>query len=116
MCNLYRRFTPGVAKEPAALTKKTSKREPFGFELLADTEFDPFQILKKKRILPSQLAPPRHDYKYTLDSYACRYQVGCGLLQEQPKDAKLSDGYWSRTQSAAERNNLTTERERFAVV
>ena len=65
---------------------------------------------------PPILAIPCYGNKYTLDTDACAYQVGCALLQEQPSGDRLPIGYWSRALTDAEKNYTTTEKECLAVV
>ena len=116
MCNVYRRFVQNFARIAAPLNQKLTKGMPFEFGLLTDTEYQAFEILKNKLMIPPILALPRHGYKYTLDTDACEYQVGCTLLQEQPSGDKHPVGYWSRSWTSAERNYSTTERECLAIV
>ncbi|CDF40922.1 unnamed protein product [Chondrus crispus] len=116
MCNVYRRFVKGFAKIAAPLNRKTGKNQPFEFEVLTDEEYEAFVELKKRLVSPPILALPRYGKKYTLDTDACAYQVGCALLQEQPDGDRLPIGYWSRALTDAERNYTTTEKECLAVV
>ena len=116
MCNVYRRFVKGFAKIAAPLNRKTGKDQPFEFEVLTDEEYEAFEELKKRLISPPILALPRYGKRYTLDTDACGYQVGCALLQEQPDGTRLPIGYWSRALSSAEKNYTTTEKECLAVV
>ena len=67
------------------------------------------------------MSPPifallRYGKKYTLDTDACAYQVGCALLQEQPSGERLPIGYWSRALTDAKKNYKTTEKEFLPVV
>ncbi|CDF38169.1 unnamed protein product [Chondrus crispus] len=116
MCNVYRRFVKGFAKIAAPLNRKTGKNQPFEFEVLTDEEYEAFVELKKRLVSPPILALPRYGKKYTLDTDACAYQVGCALLQEQPSGDRLPIGYWSRALTDAEKNYTTTEKECLAVV
>ena len=116
MCNVYRRFIKNFARIAAPLNRKLEKNQPFTFGTITGTDYEAFQELKTKLISPPILALPRHGYKYTLDTDACVYQVGCTLLQEQPNGDKLPVGYWSRSLTKAEKNYSATERECLAIV
>ena len=55
--------------------------EPYAIETVTDREYEAFQNLKEKLVRPHILALPRHWYHYTLDTDACKYQMGCALRQ-----------------------------------
>ena len=125
MCNLYLRFVQRFAKIAAPLIKKTGKNQPYEFEVLTayrrekdstDTEHAAFGELKRRLVSPPILAPPRNGWKYTLDTDACKHEVGFALLQEKPEGGTGPIGYWSRALTDAERNYTTTEKECLAVV
>ena len=116
MCNVYRRFIQGFTKIAAPLNKKTSKNQPYEFEILTDAEFAALEELKWRLVSPPVLALPRYGRKYTLDTDACGHQVGCALLQEQPEGDTRTMGYWSRALTEVERNYTTTEKKCLAVV
>lgn len=116
MCNVYRRFVPNFAKIATRLNRKTSTEHPFELGALTDSEYEAFAELKKRLVSPPVLAVPRHGYKYTLDTDACSYQVGCALLQDQSNGDRLPIGYWSLTFTDAERRYTTNEKECFAVI
>ena len=116
MCNVYRQFIKGFTKIAAPPNKKTGKNQPYEFEVLTDEEFAAFEELKRRLLSPPVLALPRYERKYTLDTDACRHQVGCALLQEQREGGTRPIGYWSRALTEAERNYTTTEKKCLAVV
>lgn len=70
-CSAYRLVVPGFANTAAPLNEKTGKWEPFGFELLTETEFDAFRDLKRKLVSPPLLVPLCDGYKYTLSTGRC---------------------------------------------
>ena len=113
---MYRRFIQGFAKIAAPLNKKTGKYQHYEFEILTDAELAAFEELKRRLVSPPVLVLPRYGRKYTLDTDACGHQVGCALLQQQPKGGTRPIRYWSRALTDAERNCTTIEKEYLAVV
>ena len=79
-------------------------------------QLDAFEKLRQKLLDPPILALPRADGRFTQDSDASNYQIGCTLLQDQPDGSKHPIGYWSRGQTSAEKNYSTTEQECLAIV
>jgi RNase H-like domain found in reverse transcriptase len=75
-----------------------------------------FEALRQKLLSPPVSALTRRDGHLWLDTDASDAQLRSCLLQEQPSGPALPLGYWSRTLSAAERNNSTTEKECLATV
>lgn len=67
-------------------------------------------------MVPPVLRLPRHELLYSVDTDACKYQIGCALLQTYPSGTRHLIGFWSRSLSPAERNYSSGERECLAVV
>ena len=116
MCNVYRRFVPNFARIAAPLNKRLKKGEPTQLGPLSEEELESYETLKTNLVTAPILALPREGYRFTLDTDACDYQVGCVLLQEQPNGDKHPIGYWSRGLNSAEKNYSTTEKECLAIV
>ena len=116
MYNVYRRFVKGFAKIAAPLNRMTGKNQPFEFEVLTDEGYEAFLGLKKRLVSPPLLSLPRYGKKYTLDTDACAYQVGCALLHEQPGGDRLPIGYLSCSLTNEEKNYTTTEKKCPAIV
>ena len=112
----YNLFVKSFAKIAAPLNQKRGKTQPLDFKVLTDEEYEAFVELKKRLVSPPILALPRYEKKYTLDTDACAYQVGCALLQGRPSGDCLPIGYWSRALKDVEKNCTTTENECLAVV
>ena len=116
MCNVYRRFIRDFTRIAHPLNQKVRKDAPQSWDALTDEETLSFNTLKRALLTAPILALPREGYKYTLDTDASEYQLGCCLLQEQPDGALHPIGYWSRALSQAERNYSSTEKECLALV
>ena len=83
MCNIYRRFTRDFTRIANPLNQKVRKDAPQSWETLRE-ETKAFNTLKRALLTAPILALPRQGYRYTLDTDASEYQLGCCLLQEQP--------------------------------
>ena len=106
MCNVYRRFVPNFARIAAPLSVRTGKNQPSEFQL-DEAGLEAFNTLREHLLNPPVLALPRYGEDYVLDTDACKYQVGCCLLQRQP-DTKLLHpvGYFSRTLTKEEKTTI----------
>ena len=106
----------GLRENSHSFKPEERENQPFEFEVHTDEEYEAFVELKKRLLSPPILALPRYGNTYTLDTDACKYQVGCVLLQEQLSGDCLPIEYWSRALTDAESNYTTTEKECLAVV
>lgn len=106
---------PNFARTAAPLIKRIATGQSFESELSVP-ELDAFYKLKEKLFSPPILAFPRQGYKYTLDTDAFKYQVGCTLLHDQSKRNRLPVSYWKLSSSESENNYNTTEKKYFAIV
>lgn len=115
MCNAYRRFVKDYAKGARQLLAMTSTNMSDPRPAVDKEQTQAFEELKHRLTRTPILALSRRNGKYTVDTDASASQDGSILLHEQPDGAYKPVGYWSRVLTPAERNNLTTERECFAV-
>ena len=116
MCNVYRRFIRDFTRIAHPLNQKVRKDAPQEWDALNEEETKAFNTLRRALLTAPILALPREGYKYTLDTDASDYQLGCCLLQEQPDGALHPIGYWSRALASAEKNYSSTEKECLALV
>ena len=116
MCNVYRRFIRDFTRIAHPLNQKIRKDAPQEWDALSGAETKAFETLRRALLTAPILALPREGYKYTLDTDASDYQLGCCLLQEQPDGALHPIGYWSRVLTPAEKNYSPTEKECLALV
>ena len=84
MCNIYRRFIRDFTRIAHPLNQKVRKDAPQEWRALSEAETEAFNTLRRALLTAPILALPREGYKYTLDTDASDYQLGCCLLQEQP--------------------------------
>ena len=116
LCNVYRRFVAGFAKIAYPLNQLLRKGESPQLGEFTTEQLEAFEKLRQKLLDPPILALPRADGRFTLDTDASNYQIGCTLLQDQPDGSKHPIGYWSRGLTSAEKNYSTTEQECLAIV
>ena len=116
LCNVYRRFVPNFARTAAPLQRLLRKGEPFDLPPMDDDQMKAFNLLKAALSSPPVLRLPQDDLKYSVDTDACDYQIGCALMQTYSDGTRHPIGFWSRSLSPAERNYSVTEKECLAVV
>lgn len=116
LCNVYRRFVPNFSRAAAPLNKLLTKEYHADLGLFSDEERNAFQLLKTALVSPPILRLPRDGLPYSVDTDACKYQVGCALLQTYPDGKRYPIGFWSRSLTSAERNYSVGERECLAVI
>lgn len=88
ICNVHRRFLPNFARVATLPNVRTGKNQPFDLKLNF-VELDVIQTLKERLMSPTILALLRHGQRYTMDTDACAYQVGCALLQQHSSGDEL---------------------------
>ncbi len=117
LCNVYRRFIKGfriIASPLYSLLKGSPLPKEFpGF---GPREERAYRTLIEKVTSPPVLALPRLVLKYSVDTDACDYQIGCALFQTDGDGERKPLGFWSRTLAPAEPNYSTTEKEWLAVI
>ena len=120
MVNVYRKFIRDYTSmaHPLYGMLKNQPKESKQVELpqLNSDQVAAFNQLKEALVNPPVLALPKPGLRYSLDTDASAYQVGCALFQTQANGDRKPIGYWSRTLNSAERNYTATERECLAVV
>ena len=115
LCNVYRRFIPGITNIAQPLNNLLKKDQPDSFECNED-QLTSFRKLIDAILSPEILALPKAGLPYSLDTDASKYQVGCALFQEHPDGTRRPIGFWSRSLNNAEKNYSASERECLAVV
>lgn len=73
--------------QPSHKTASWRENEPTYFDTLVDDQCDAIGTLRMKLIEPPILMLPKRHGRMNLDTDACKDQVGCALLQEQPEGA-----------------------------
>ena len=113
--NVYRRFIRNytqLAKPLYGLLKGAPKELP----PLGDDAISAFRALINAVTSPPILAIPKKGLRYSLDTDASNYQVGCALFQTHPDGVRRPIGFWSRKMNDAEMNYSASERECLAVI
>ncbi len=113
--NVYRRFINSFtdkARPLYALLKGNPKELP----PLGKEEFQSFRTLVEEVTSAPILAIPKQGLRYSLDTDASKYQVGCALFQTHPDGTRKPIGFWSRKMTAAELNYSVSEQECLAVI
>ena len=114
-CNVYRRFIKDFTRLAGPINKLLKKNSPDQF-ILDEEQLKAFRALIDCVIHPPVLALPISGLKYSVDTDASAYGIGCALFQTHEDGERKPIGYWSRTLNDAERNYSASERECLAVV
>lgn len=101
----------GFARIARSLNQKLEKDQPFEIKTVANTEYEALDELRQRLIRPPILAPLRNGDRYVLDKDACKTQVGCCLLQEEPEGDRRLIGYWSHSLTKPEPAYSTTKQD-----
>ncbi len=115
LVNVYRRFIKNFPEVAAPLNALLKKGAPDKFEL-DDAQLESFRALISAVVSPKVLALPVQGLKYSVDTDASDYGVGCALFQTHPDGTRKPIGFSSRTLNDAERNYGIPERECLAVM
>lgn len=75
-----------------------------------------FNLLKGALTSPLVLRLSGPNRPYSVDTDACDKQIGCALFQEFEDEKRHPIGFWNKTLTSAERNNLASERECLALI
>lgn len=116
MCNVYRRFIPKFARMAAPLNQILKKGHPVALPPPTEEQQESFSLLKNALVSPPILRIQRPDLPYSVETDACKDQVGCALFQSHEDRTRHPIGFWSRTLNAAERNYSASERECLGVI
>lgn len=117
--NVYRRFIPNYTKMAQPLYELQKGLTGPGKQPLPPLQaehFDAFHKLISAVLSPEILAIPHPGLKFSLDTDASDYQIGCVLFQTNEAGQRKPVGFWSRTLNPAERNYSVPEKECLAVV
>lgn len=114
--NVYRRFIPEFTKTAQPLYDLQKDVKGKRLPPLTEVPIAAFNALIKAVLDPVILSIPKQGLKYSLDTDASDYQVGCALFQTAESGERKPIGFWSRTLNSAERNYSVPERECLAVV
>jgi len=85
LCNVYRRFVANYARIAAPLNQLTTKAYGDTLPAFTETQAAVFTRLRDALLHPPVLALPRRGAPFTIDVDACDTELGCALLEEQPK-------------------------------
>ena len=116
--NVYRRFINNYTETARPLFKllqgNPKKHKPI--PPLDDSQMKSFQKLIEQVTSPPVLALPQPGLRYSLDTDACDYQIGCALFQIHEDGTRRPIGFWSRLMLPREQNYMVTEKECLAVI
>lgn len=87
LSNVFRRFTPNLARLAATLIKKLRKEQQTCFGLLTEEVTQSMNALKEALVSPTVAALPNLTCHMTKDIESLIIQVHCALLQDQVEDA-----------------------------
>lgn len=116
MCNVYRRFVPNFARVAAPLNALLCKGNPPQLPTSTAEQEKAFNLLKDALVYPPILRLPRPDREYSVDTDACKDQIGCALMQTSEDGKRHPVGFWSRSLHPPEKNYSASERECLAVI
>lgn len=113
---IFRRFVLKFARIAAWLNQKLEEDQSSHFGGLNETEIEALET--PQHGLPSTpiLLLPRPNKRCMLDPDACENQIGCFLLQKQPKGPAKKVVYWSRLLKTYGKACYTRHREGLSVV
>lgn len=113
--NVYRRFVPSFTEKARPLYELL-KGNPKAIPEIREEAEVAFYTLITAITSPPVLAIPRRGLRYSLDTDASKYQVGCALFQTQEGGERRPIGFWSRTLTAPEKNYSVSEQECLSVI
>ena len=117
LSNVYRRFVPNYSHVAAPLSAFLKKGKPARLpQDLGKEATNAFDELVKRIITPPVLDLPREGLPYEVGTDAYYHQVGAALIQVHPSGERKPIGFWSKSLLPAEKNYLTREEQRPAVV
>eukprot|EP00171_Calliarthron_tuberculosum_P008749 IDg8749t1 len=89
---------------------------PKAYPPLDERQERAYRALIKAVTEPPVLALPKPGLPYSIDTDACKHQVGCALFQTHSDYMRKPISFWSRTLNQAEKNYSPSEREGLAIV
>lgn len=116
MCNVYRRFVPNFARVAVTLNRLLRKKQPSEYPLSDEKQSRAFETLKSSLIEPQVLQLPHSALLFSVDTDACKDQVGCTILQTYSDCTRHLIGFWSRSLTKAEWNYSNGERGFLAAI
>ena len=114
--NVYRRFIRDYTKKAASLYRLLRGHPEHELPPRDEEQLQSFNDLIAAVLDPVILAIPKPGLRYSLDTDASDYQIGCALFQTDEEGNRRPIGFWSRTLNDAERNYSTSEKECLATV